>query len=148
MPVTSKKTFIAIEAVLYVAKDASGLPVRSKSICEYQGVKLRYLEQIMQALVKFGVLKGVRGPKGGYVLAKERRKISLSEIYEAIFELENSECGIESQSELYEKVIRPVQSDAHDAVATYFSEMTIQDLCEDSVAKGIKTCESSPDFNI
>ncbi len=78
----SRKTLLALEAVIDIAFNARPEPVQAKEITARQGVPQRYLEQVMQQLVRAGVLKGVRGPRGGYRLAKERRKISVGDIAE------------------------------------------------------------------
>src|SRR5262245_9327799 len=76
----SRKTLLALEAVIDIAYNARPEPVQAKEITARQGVPQRYLEQVMQQLVRAGVLKGVRGPRGGYRLARERRRISVGEI--------------------------------------------------------------------
>src|SRR5580658_6834698 len=76
----SRKTLLALEAVIDIAFNARPEPVQAKEITARQGVPQRYLEQVMQQLVRAGVLKGVRGPRGGYRLAKERRRISVGEV--------------------------------------------------------------------
>ena len=76
----SRKTLLALEAVLDIAYNARPDPVQSKDVTERLGIPQRYLEQVMQQLVHEGVLKGVRGPKGGYTLARERRRITVAEI--------------------------------------------------------------------
>jgi len=146
----SKKTFIAIEVVLYVALNSGAQPARSKEICEYQGVTLRYLEHILQALVHSGVLKGVRGPKGGYVLASDRRKILLSDVYECMLEVESGdEEGEKSSSGLHEKVIMPLCCDLQENIKKYLSTKTIQDLCESAEEQGINDhTKSNSDFII
>ncbi len=58
----SKKTWLALEAVVDVAINARPDPVQSKEITKRQGIPQRYLEQVMQQLVHAGILKGVRGP--------------------------------------------------------------------------------------
>ena len=63
--------------------------VQSKEITLRQGIPQRYLEQVMQHLVRAGILKGVRGPRGGYLLARERRRISAGDIVRVIGALEN-----------------------------------------------------------
>jgi hypothetical protein len=63
----------AIEAVVDIAYYASDTPVRSKNIATRQDISRRYLEQ----LVREGVLRGVRDPRGGYRLARERRRVTL-----------------------------------------------------------------------
>lgn len=66
----SKKTRLALEAVVDVAYNARPDPVQSRDITKRQGIPQRYLEQVMQHLVHAGILKGVRGPRGGYRLAR------------------------------------------------------------------------------
>jgi Rrf2 family protein len=68
----SRKTLLALEAVIDIAYNARPEPVQAKEITSRQGVPQRYLEQVMQQLVRAGVLRGVRGPRGGYRLARER----------------------------------------------------------------------------
>jgi Rrf2 family protein len=131
------KSFIAIEAVLYISCKVSPSPVRSKEICQYQGVSVRYLEHMLQKLVHDGILKGVRGPKGGYVLAKERRKIYLSDIYQSIESLEQLEKWETKPSQLYNKVIAPLCDKIKSQMLQRLGTITIQDMCEEVTAKGI-----------
>ena len=84
----SRKTLFAIEAVLDITYHASANPVQSREITRRQGIPRRYLEQVLQNLVRTGVLTGVRGPRGGYRLARERRRITLADIVQVIHEME------------------------------------------------------------
>ncbi len=143
-----KKAFTAIEAVLYVACQSGPRPVRSKEICDYQGVKHRYLEHIMQRLVHEGVLRGVRGPRGGYLLAKDRRKIKLSDIYKAI-ELMEASVDRQLHSPLHKKVMEPLWSGIRRSIVQQLRDMTIQDLCDNATAVGLDVAKSKKtDFNI
>jgi Rrf2 family protein len=127
----SRKMQLALEAVVDVAFNARPDPVQSKEITRRQGVSQRYLEQVMQELVRAGILKGVRGPKGGYRLARERRRISVGDIVRVVAAIEASEDpDQESRSELAEKVIRPTLQDVSEAFLTRLSEITIEDLCD------------------
>ena len=72
----SKKVVYAIEAVVDIAYYSGVKPVQNIEIAQRQGIPKRYLEQTLQSLVKNNILVGSRGPKGGYRLAKERRKIN------------------------------------------------------------------------
>ena len=76
----SEKSLLAVAAVVDVALHARGQPVAAKSLAERHGLPPRHLEPVLQALVHAGILKGVRGPRGGYELARERRRISVAEI--------------------------------------------------------------------
>lgn len=87
----SRKTILALEAVIDVAMHARPDPVQARDITERQNVPQRYLEQVMQALVRADILRGVRGPRGGYRLARERRRISAGEIVRVIAEMDSDE---------------------------------------------------------
>ena len=59
--------------------DSSGY-IALKDISERQGISIKYLEQITSLLSKFGLLQSVRGPQGGYRLAKRPENYSIGEI--------------------------------------------------------------------
>src|SRR5260370_19817292 len=88
MPRLSKKTMFAIEAVLDVAFHVGEHPVRSGDITERQRIPKRYLEQVLQHLVRAGILSGKRGPRGGYRLGREQRRITLGEVVRVVRKLE------------------------------------------------------------
>ena len=126
----SKKTLFALEAVVDVACNAKPLPVQSKSITRRQGIPQRYLEQVMQELVRADILKGVRGPKGGYRLARERRRVTVGEIVRVVGALElNKESGHGGTSELGYKVVYPVWKKLQDEIMNCLDSVTVEDLC-------------------
>ncbi|HKW55056.1 MAG TPA: Rrf2 family transcriptional regulator, partial [Stellaceae bacterium] len=112
----SKKLLFAIEAVLDIAYNAGTLPVQSSEITRRQGIPRRYLEQVLQQLVRAGVLSGVCGPRGGYRLARERRRITLGEIVRVVQSLERGEDAIarDSGPELGVRVVRPLWQELRD----------------------------------
>ena len=87
----TKKLLFAIEAVLDIAYNGGPTPVRSSEITERQGIPRRYLEPVLQELVRHKILLGIRGPSGGYRLARERRRISLGDVVRTVRGLETSE---------------------------------------------------------
>jgi len=62
----TKKLLFAIEAVLDIAYNGGQVPVRSSEITEREGIPRRYLEPVLQELVRHKILLGIRGPSGGY----------------------------------------------------------------------------------
>lgn len=143
----TKRTMLAIEAVLDVAYYAEFQPVQAKEITQRQKIPMRYLEHVMQILVHKNILRGVRGPKGGYVLAKERRKISLADI---IIILEQSMPSDDEDdgtvhSELGQMVISPVWNDLSSKIVDMLSEITLEDLCRrgEHLGVGGKNIETS-----
>lgn len=134
----SRKTMLALEAVLDVAYNARPDPVQSKDITERQGIPQRYLEQVLQQLVRRGILKGVRGPRGGYTLARERRKISVGDVVRVVDQLDaEAEKDPASQSELGEHIIAPLWDETRALVLDKLDKVTMEELCRDARKRGI-----------
>ena len=127
----SKTLVLAIGAVLDIAYNGGPGPVQSRDIGVRQGIPRRYLEQVMQQLVRAGVLKGVRGPRGGYRLARERRRISLGDIARVVAEAEMQDDPLEGlgPSPLCNQVLRPVCTDMRDGLLGRLDAISIEDLC-------------------
>ncbi len=147
----SKKLLFAIEAVVDIAYHAGNEPVRSIEISERQGIPRRYLEQVLQQLVHHGILAGQRGPRGGYRLARERRRVSIGEIIRIVRKLErtNDPANEPDGSEIGVKVVRPIWIEMQLEMMARFDNITIEDLCERARDKGV-TSELKPvhDFSI
>ena len=71
-------------ALLDLAIQGSGEPVSLKDIAKRQQISLQYLEHLMTPLIAAGLVRSVRGPKGGVMLAKPPEKIMLSEIIQLL----------------------------------------------------------------
>lgn len=146
----SKKMIYALEAVVDIAYNGRSEPVQSKDITRRQGIPQRYLEQVMQQLVRAGVLKGVRGPRGGYLLARERRRITVGEIIQVVNTIEAGELSdYTSQSELGRKVITPFIDGINRDITHQLDAVTVQDLCGHADSSGVQTeAENRLDFII
>ena len=138
----TRKSYLAVEVVLYIALHSGETAIRGREICEYHGVTLRYLEQILQLLVRHKILKGVRGPKGGYLLAKEKRKITLVDIYRAMAEQDSTE--MMEKTPLFEEAVQWVVNDVDALVEQHLCNITILDLYEKALAV---MSVNSPDKN-
>jgi Rrf2 family protein len=127
----SKKLIFAIEAVLDIAYNAGNEPVQSREITRRQGIPRRYLEQVLQQLVRAGILAGVRGPHGGYRLARERRRITVGEISRIVRGMESAEDPIADPagSDLGHKVVRPLWQELQEEVMARLDAVTIEELC-------------------
>ena len=79
MRLTSKGRY-AVRAILDLTFNSNGKPVRLQEISERQSISLHYLEQLFRRLRKGTVVKSVRGPGGGYVLARSMDEISIKEV--------------------------------------------------------------------
>ena len=135
----SKKMLFAIEAVLDIAYHTGSEPVQSSEITRRQGIPRRYLEQALQQLVRHGILIGVRGPRGGYRLARERRKISVGDIVRVVREVESSDVndGDICQSELGGQILQPMIAEMQAEMMTKLDSITIEDLCSQAYKSNI-----------
>jgi Rrf2 family protein len=134
----SRKTLFAIEAVLDIAYHAGAQPVQSREITRRQGIPRRYLEQALQNLVRGGVLVGVRGPRGGYRLARERRRISVGEIIRAVRNDPEADPLLEEiGSPLGHKVVRPLWLQIQAEILSRLDDVTMDDLCNRADVEGI-----------
>ncbi|MEO6433539.1 MAG: Rrf2 family transcriptional regulator [Sphingomicrobium sp.] len=80
----AQKTRYALRSLLFLVEEGGGLPVQLGRIAETQRIPPKYLELIMLDLKKFGIVKSIRGPKGGYRLAREAEAISFGEVVRAL----------------------------------------------------------------
>jgi Rrf2 family iron-sulfur cluster assembly transcriptional regulator len=93
MRLTTKGRF-AVTAMLDLALQDEAKPVTLAGISERQGISLSYLEQLFSRLRRNGLVRSVRGPGGGYRVARDTREISVSEIIAAVDELiDATQCG-------------------------------------------------------
>lgn len=88
MRLTTKGRY-ATRAILDLTFNSNGRPVRLQEISERQKLSLHYLEQLFRRLRKGSVVKSVRGPGGGYVLARSMDEISLKDVLLSVGETIN-----------------------------------------------------------
>ncbi len=143
----TRKMIYALEAVVDVAYNGRMGPVQSRDITSRQEIPQRYLEQVMQQLVRAGILKGVRGPKGGYNLARERRRISVGEIVRVVSNMDRKKnnSAILSRSAMGIKVINPLIEDLNNSIIDKLDSITLQDLCQQAMSEGVAT-DSAKNF--
>lgn len=90
----STKGRYAVTAMMDIALHEKQGPVTLADISQCQGISLSYLEQLFAKLRKEGLVKGVRGPGGGYRLAKSADQISVADIMQSVDEkLDMTKCG-------------------------------------------------------
>ena len=142
-----KRIIYAIEAVLDIALNAGVNPVQNVAIAKRQGIPKRYLEQTLQTLVKNDILIGSRGPKGGYRLAKERRKIKISDI---VFSVTKDKTTNEIyNSDLSKEIIKPIISKITKKCLLLLEEISIEEIYKlEKQKKNQGTSKKKVDFVI
>ena len=121
-----KRIIYAIEAVIDIAINSGVNPVQNIAIARRQGIPKRYLEQTLQTLVKNGILNGSRGPKGGYRLAKERRKIKISDIVSSV--TTDKKTNEIYNSDLSKEIIEPIISKITKKCLLLLEEISIEEI--------------------
>lgn len=96
MRLTTKGRY-AVTAMLDLAFHSQVKPVTLTEIAARQTISLSYLEQLFARLRRAGMVKGVRGPGGGYKLCRKASEINVAEIIAAVDEpLDSTKCGGEA----------------------------------------------------
>ena len=128
MVLLSRKSLLAVAAVIDVAVHGHDRPVSAKALAARHRLPARHLEPVLQALVRMGILKGIRGPRGGYELAREPRRITADEILKAAGTIEDDVDPVTASSALLNDVVVPAVSQAEKAFALALSQINLDDL--------------------
>ncbi len=130
MLLLSRRSLLAIAAVVDIALHARPMPVSAKAMAARHNLPPRHLETVLQALVRLGILKGVRGPRGGYELARERRRVTAGEIVRAAMTVTGEESLTPlPESRLVDQVVAPLVGRAAEAFLSTLDAVTLDDLC-------------------
>jgi Rrf2 family transcriptional regulator, iron-sulfur cluster assembly transcription factor len=126
MSLLPRKGLLAIAAVVDVALQTDERPISAKTLATRHRLPPRHLESVLQSLVRVGILKGIRGPHGGYELARERRGVTANDILRAAGTVHEAE--EEPNSDLVTTVILPVLSAAEQEFGQALSRINLDDL--------------------
>ncbi len=122
-----------VRAMLELAANQSKEPLRIKTIAHRQGISVKYLEQLMAMLKSAGFVRGIRGSRGGYILAKPANQIKLSDVFEA---LEGPVTTVEClENENYcarvaDCLTRQLWVEVQQAIMNVLQSVTLQDLVD------------------
>lgn len=130
MLLLSRRSVLSIAAVVDIALHARPMPVSAKVMAARHELPPRHLETVMQSLVRNGILKGVRGPRGGYELAKERRKVTAADVVRAAMQATGEETlPPMPKSMLVDAIVAPLVKDAGEVFLARLELVTIDYLC-------------------
>lgn len=77
----SSRTRYGMRAILELAKEYGNAPLQIKTIADREDISNKYLEQLIAMLKAAGLVRSIRGPRGGYLLAKPPSEIMLKEVF-------------------------------------------------------------------
>ena len=134
----STKGRYGVRALVDIAINGDDGPVLLKDIAKRQGISAQYLEHLVAPLIRAGVLRSIRGAKGGIALAKLPEEIKLSRVIEV---LEGSVAPVECVDNAAlcarsdECAARDVWIDIKAAIMGVLESLTVKDLMERQKAK-------------
>lgn len=145
-------------AMLDIALYEADKPVTLAGISERQSISLSYLEQLFSRLRRQGLVTSVRGPGGGYRLAKAHHEISVSNIITAVDELiEATQCGgNENCHDEGRCMTHDLWTALNGKILEYLSGVTLADMvemqrkngqCENTVVFAPRKCLTSEAIN-
>ncbi|MBN1804801.1 MAG: Rrf2 family transcriptional regulator [Sedimentisphaerales bacterium] len=129
----STRTRYGIRAILELAENYGEGPLQLRIIARDQGVSVKYLEQLMAMLKSAGVVRSVRGSRGGYILAKTPAQIKVSDCFECLEgSVITTEC-IEDENYCQREsncIAKQLWNDVQTAVMQVLESMTLQNLVD------------------
>jgi Rrf2 family protein len=103
--------------------------VSAKALAARHSLPARHLEPVLQALVRMGILRGIRGPRGGYELARERRRITADDILRAAGTIEEAgDPPATAGSALLKDVVLPAVGQAERAFSVALNRISLDEL--------------------
>ena len=127
MSFLSRKGVLAIAAVVDVALHGRDRPVSARHLATRHNLPARHLEPVLQALVHAGIFNGVRGPRGGYELARERKRISVADILRAAGSVDGEDDDAFG-SRIVQHAVLPALAEAERSFAVALTRLTLDDI--------------------
>lgn len=129
MRLTTKGRY-AVTAMLDLALHDGGGPTTLADIAERQGISLSYLEQLFSRLRRNTLVRSIRGPGGGYVLARSVEQIHVAEVISAVDEsVDTTRCGGSHNCQGNERCLtHDLWHDLSDRIHEYLTQISLHDL--------------------
>jgi Rrf2 family transcriptional regulator, iron-sulfur cluster assembly transcription factor len=148
MILLSRRGYLALAAVADIAIHARQFPVAAKALAARLELPPRHLEALLQDLVHANILKSIRGPHGGYELARERRRITAASVLRAVSSGDGTD-ETPADCRLAKQVVVPIVEAAGKVFLTELETITIDEICRRAEdLKLYKEKETGPDFTI
>lgn len=144
----STKGRYAVMAMVDLAKHSDGRPVALSDIADRQEISLSYLEQLFAKLRRGSLIKSVRGPGGGYLLARPTDELRISDIIVAVDEpMKATRCPAGSSTGCHSDGSRCLTHDLWEALGNqihlFLSAVTLDDVINRRVLNAVRVFEAS-----
>jgi len=119
---------LAMHAMALLAARTDGVQT-TRGMAEELGVSEAHLSKVLQRLTKMGLVKSIRGARGGFLLDRAAEEVSLLEVYEAIDgPLRPSTCLLDRQTCNGNCILGGLLGQANQLVADHFESRRVSDL--------------------
>lgn len=142
----STRGHYGLKAMFDLARHYGAGPIPLKSVAERQNISEYYLEQLIALLRKGGLVKSVRGARGGYALARPPGEIRVGDVIrivegpiapvECVSEIKAAECGQADSC-----ITRMVWEKVRDSIAQAVDSITLEDMCREEEERSRKNWE-------
>ena len=143
MRLTTKGRF-AVTAMIDLGLNGGERPVTLSAISERQNISLSYLEQLFAKLRRHAIVESVRGPGGGYCLARSAAEITVADVIIAVDEpLDATQCGgRENCKSEHRCMTHDLWSSLNAKMIEYLDSISLKKLVDEQLAKGIAIDEA------
>ena len=130
----STKGRYAVMAIVDLARQASNKPIALAEIAERQEISLSYLEQLFAKLRRAGLVKSVRGPGGGYLLARPPAETAIADIMMAVNEPARKPRPVAARPGAGAgSVTEYLWEEVDNRIYLFLNSVTLADVCEKRV---------------
>ena len=133
----STKGRFAVTAMIALAMQRNSGPVTLAEISQRQKISLSYLEQLFGKMRRRALVNSVRGPGGGYRLAKDMGQVSVADIIHAVDEpIDSTQCGGKENCHDGQKCItHDLWTNLNQHIVDYLGAVTLKQLVDEQKAK-------------
>src|SRR5262249_34564543 len=123
----------ALHAVVFMAAQKQNTPMASHLVAKAQGIPERFLLKVLKPLVSAGVLHSIKGPNGGYRLARPASEVTLLDIVEAVDGPVRGQAPVtDAHSAALDKRLDAICNEAADATRRQLQRVKISELAKES----------------
>ena len=127
----STRSIYGLRALVELGLAANREPLSASFIAARQALSVAYLEQLLHRLRQQGVVTSLRGPKGGYQLAKEPDQTTVAEIVQVLDGRAVPGAGRVKEAHRHAQLVaEAVVHCVHERLARSLDDVTLQDLCD------------------
>lgn len=137
MSLVPARGLLAILAVVDIALNANQRPLSAKSLATRYNLAPRYLEPMLQMLVHVGILKGIRGPHGGYRLGRPSATLTVADILHAALSDNADPYPPLRKNPVIAKIILPSVDLAERMMSDTLKNVTIETLADRAATLGM-----------